>query len=351
MNPVTSSHLLAATATDQSNRAGYIISGRTPDQILNRIYGSAYQKYRTAWERAGQRQDPPPFPLHLDIDTNYSCNLACIMCPQGQGGFPVSYDRKFLDFHLYERVLSEGVDNGLAAVRLGITGEPLLRADISEFVVLAKRLGILDIMLITNGQLLDEDIAANLMDAGLTRLMVSIDAFQPATYRRLRPGGELSRLENNLDRFLALRQKRGTELPLLRVSFVKTSFNWQEQDHFRQRWQNRADYICFQEYSNILGRADTTFYGPEPPRISDFRCPDPWQRLSLFVNGDMFPCCSDFGRLAPLSNATHTSVSQAWHSPAATRLRDHHRQDRWFEVPVCRQCGLASRAMPERVSR
>jgi cyclic pyranopterin phosphate synthase len=53
----------------------------------------------------------------------------------------------------------------------------------------AREAGILDISLITNGSLLTPARAKALMEAGLTRLMVSVDAAPPKTKARGRPGG------------------------------------------------------------------------------------------------------------------------------------------------------------------
>jgi radical SAM protein with 4Fe4S-binding SPASM domain len=125
------------------------------------------------------------------------------------------------------------------------------------------------------------------------------------------------------------------------------SLNTGEKDAFYDFWKERADYVSIQAYANILEREDTAFFADQRPLAAAFRCPDPWQRMSLFVNGDLFPCCSDFGRLAPLGSARDTTVARVWSSESARRLRRLHRQGRWSEEPVCRRCALASTASEE----
>jgi radical SAM protein with 4Fe4S-binding SPASM domain len=172
--------------------------------------------------------------------------------------------------------------------------------------------------------------------------MVSLDAVRPETYRRIRRGGDLERVAGNVLDFLELRRASGRDLPLVRVSFVKMNLNEGERSGFHQFWKDRADYISYQEYSNILEREDTAFFTERRHRTAAFRCPDPWQRMSLFVNGDLFPCCSDFGRLSPIGNAYHQTVSEVWLSEAAAELRQIHRHGRWQEAAVCRRCALSS---------
>ena len=337
----------AQAVYEQSNdaqRAVLVGLNKSPDAVMRRRFGSAYDKYRQAWDRSGRFESIPDWPLHLDVDTNYTCNLNCVMCPLGTPGFPIDYQKKWLDFDLYRGVLTEGARRGLASVRIGLTGEPLLRPDIPDFIRLARDLGLIDIMLITNGVLLTWDMGRELIEAGLTRLMVSLDAVRPETYRRIRRGGQLERTVGNVLNFLDLRREMGRDLPLVRVSFIRMSFNEDEKNDFENFWQDRADYFSFQEYANILESPDTDFFPSRPKKAERFRCPDPWQRLSLFVNGDLFPCCSDFGRLAPLGNARQTTVARLWHSSEAHRLRQLHQRGDWSADPICRRCAASSTA-------
>jgi len=328
----------------QTGRVDLVGPQQDPDRILARILGSAYLRYREMWRAAENFEIRPDWPLHLDIDTNYTCNLRCIMCPLGVGGFPAVYENKWLDFALYRRVISEGAEKGLASIRLGLTGEPLLRPDIIDFVRLAQDLDLVDIMLITNGLLLTEDLGRKLIQAGLTRLMVSLDAVRPETYRRIRRGGDLAQVATNLRAFLKIRRELGADLPLLRVSFIRMSLNESEQEEFHRVWSDQADYISFQEYTNILESPRTDYFPAQRREVESFRCSDPWQRMSLFVNGDLFPCCSDFGRLAPVGNAWKDPVGRAWLSAESESLRRIHREGRWRENPVCRRCAANSTA-------
>ncbi len=327
---------------DETERACLVTENRSPDTVLAHHLGHRFLEYRENWRETEKFNLIIPWPLHLDVDTNYTCNLSCVMCPLGADGFPVDYQKKLLDFDLYRQVLEEGAAAGLASIRLGITGEPLLRPDILDFVRLAKEAGLSDIMLITNGMLLDRDMGRGLIDTGLTRLMVSLDAIRPETYRQIRRGGDLDHVVDNVLGFLELRRTLDRDLPLVRVSFVKMNINIGERDEFHHFWKDRADYISYQEYSNIMECKETDFFTERRRRAAGFRCPDPWQRMSLFVNGDLFPCCSDFGRLSPLGNAYHNTVSDVWLSRAATELRDLQRNGRWQDAPICRRCALSS---------
>ncbi|MDR3153190.1 MAG: radical SAM protein [Deltaproteobacteria bacterium] len=182
------------------------------------------------------------------------CQLRCPICPAGAGGG--GYPGMGIDLEpaLYVKALEEGRARGLRSVRLGVTGEPLLADSIHLWAEEASARGILDLSLITNGQLLEPAVSRRLMRAGLTRLMISVDAGSEEGYRRARPGGDFRRLEENIRAFLAERRAFGTGLPVLRLSFVERAGSEGERKLFREKFAALADYLSFQECAPIIRR-------------------------------------------------------------------------------------------------
>jgi cyclic pyranopterin phosphate synthase len=125
----------------------------------------------------------------LRISITDRCNYKCVYCRTGNEG-ALYGDLPFSDYLRMARVL---VRMGITKVRL-TGGEPLLRNGVVDFVRELSKLqppaGRLDIALTTNGHLL-ADVARPLMDAGLTRVTVSMDAVDPDRFARITrvPGG------------------------------------------------------------------------------------------------------------------------------------------------------------------
>jgi MoaA/NifB/PqqE/SkfB family radical SAM enzyme len=320
-----------------------------PEGMLASILGPRFAAYRRAFKdaEAGAR---PPAPLHLDIDVTTVCQLSCPMCPAGgafESGFPGL--GLSLDENLYQSVLREAQSLGIPSLRLGITGEPLLNPDIDRWAAEAGAAGFIDVSLITNGRLLSPEMSLRLVKAGLTRLMISVDAASSETYARVRPGGDFKALTENIEAFVAIRAALGSELPLLRLSFVNLDANRHETGAFRERFIETADWLVFQDHLDMAaetsGRAITPASGPKSPRPSSpsspsspsrSRCPDPLTRLAVHADGGLFPCCSDYGRLAPLGRLPADSLESVWRSPQAVSLSldNDHRS--------CRRCLAAS---------
>jgi molybdenum cofactor biosynthesis enzyme MoaA len=152
-----------------------------PEARLSAMLGPRFAAYRRAFAaaEAGLR---PSAPLHLDIDVTTICQLACPMCPTGGAdGLHFPGLGLVMGEGLYQTALREAAELGVPSIRLGMTGEPLLIPDIDRWVAEARAAGMIDIGLITNGQSLTDEMALRLIMAGLTRLMISVDAATAAT--------------------------------------------------------------------------------------------------------------------------------------------------------------------------
>ena len=125
--------------------------------------------------------------LHdLRISVTDRCNFRCVYCmPKDVYGrdFPFLPHAEILSFEEIARVASIFVGLGVKKLRL-TGGEPLLRRNLERLVGMLARVGEVDLTLTTNGALLARKARA-LRDAGLTRVTVSLDALDDATFRAM----------------------------------------------------------------------------------------------------------------------------------------------------------------------
>lgn len=132
--------------------------------------------------------------MDLRISVTDRCNLRCHYCMPAEGLAWAPKDEE-LEFVEIERLVSLFADLGVRSVRL-TGGEPLVRKNLPELVErIAAIDAIEDISLTTNGILLEQMIEP-LVEAGMTRVNVSLDALTPERYR------EITR-RNGLQRVLA----------------------------------------------------------------------------------------------------------------------------------------------------
>jgi cyclic pyranopterin phosphate synthase len=125
--------------------------------------------------------------LHdLRISVTDRCNFRCVYC-MPKDVFDSDYrflpHADLLTFEEIARVAKIFVGRGVSKIRL-TGGEPLLRRNIERLVEMLAKLGTRDLTLTTNGALLAKK-ARSLADAGLTRVTVSLDSLDDATFRAM----------------------------------------------------------------------------------------------------------------------------------------------------------------------
>ena len=106
----------------------------------------------------------------LYIEPTTKCNLNCKMCFRHTW-----FDEPFCDLSLedYRQVLAT-MPKSVETIFFGGMGEPLFHKDILTMIRLAAETGA-EVELLTNGTLLTENMIHGILDAGLSRLWISID--------------------------------------------------------------------------------------------------------------------------------------------------------------------------------
>jgi cyclic pyranopterin phosphate synthase len=121
----------------------------------------------------------------LRVSITDRCNYKCVYCRTGSEGAQFAE----LEMQEYLRMIRVFVSLGIEKVRL-TGGEPLLRKDIISLVAQLALLRTnlsgepLDLAITTNGHLLAQ-MATPLAQAGLSRITVSMDAVDSATFARI----------------------------------------------------------------------------------------------------------------------------------------------------------------------
>ncbi len=144
-----------------------------------------------------------PFPSKLFVETTTRCNLKCQMCVKHTNDSDIPEGDLTMETFT---ALEPALPHTEALVLNGI-GESLLHPELEEFIRRAK--GLMPagswVGFQSNGLLLDDARARALVEAGLDRICLSLDAICPDTFRKIREGGEVEDLEQA---FSALRKAR-----------------------------------------------------------------------------------------------------------------------------------------------
>jgi len=126
---------------------------------------------------------------YLRISVTDRCNLRCVYC-MPPGGVVCRPHEEILRYEEIETIVRAATELGISKIRL-TGGEPLVRLGIVELVRnLARIPGVDDLAMTTNGILLSR-YAADLAEAGLRRVNVSLDTLRPERFQRITCLGHL----------------------------------------------------------------------------------------------------------------------------------------------------------------
>lgn len=131
---------------------------------------------------------------YLRLSVTDRCNCRCTYCMPA-GGVPMLRHEDVCSFEELARITGVCCELGVRKVRL-TGGEPLVRRGLPDLVRMLRAVpGVDELALTTNATLL-APLAAELADAGLDRVNVSLDSLRPERYAAITRG---ARLEDALD--------------------------------------------------------------------------------------------------------------------------------------------------------
>ncbi len=163
-------------------------------------------------------------PRCLSLVFGNACNIYCPHCCQPKTGDNLlrpaeigrELRREFMALYPY-----------LSTLRL-LGGEPFAIAGFRELLEDAAIVRRPIVSVSTNGTLIDEEWAERIVRLPFSNLTVSIDGGTPATFARMRRGGDLGQVLANVERIRRWKRKLGSELPYLDSFFVVMRSNFRE---------------------------------------------------------------------------------------------------------------------------
>ena len=217
---------------------------------------------------------------YLRISVTDRCNLRCIYCMPEKGVKSMSHQ----DILTYEEIY----DIARAAAELGISkvrltgGEPLVRLGVTDMVEMLSRIeAIDDLTLTTNGTLLSR-YAADLKQAGLKRINISLDTLKPERFGAI-TNSSACRLEDVLE---GIKAAKSAGLEPVKINMVvMAGTNDDEVLDFASKTISEGWHVCFIEFMPTPGVSCRALHFVSAADIK--------KRLEQL--GELEPCIPQFG--------------------------------------------------------
>ncbi len=284
-------------------------------------------------KEAERLEDAGCFPRVVLIDTINFCNLRCSMC----GRQEMARKGGIMKTPLYQKIINEiTAKDKSVRVWLVFFGDPfMLKGKFRGYMGYAKEKGLTDVVVNTNGNLMNEERSREMIDAGLDAVYIGIDAVSAPVYSKLRIGGNLPKVVANVKRLIELKKETGADKPEVFVQFVEMRENSHEKQKFIDFWTGQGAIVKVRPKVSWAGTvaADNLKAGEE-------RHPCYWamRTMNILFDGRVCLCAVDYDGRFIAGDISKESLENVWLNGLG-QIRKMQREGEYSSLPsICRYC-------------
>lgn len=289
---------------------------------------------------------PLETPFSVEIDVCSQCNFTCNFCFHADKREVRESGVRFgrMSMELFHKIVEDmkRFPEKVKKVRLFEFGEPLLHPRLPEMIRAIWDAGVAEyVEITTNGVLLTPDLGRELVEAGLSRINISVSGVTEEKYR------EVSGHKIDMATFLAnlkhfFENKKGCHV------YVKLaddgSLTQAEEEKFYALFGDLCDEIYIERLSPIWRDTDINSAMESPvgpygqPLAYKKVCPLIFTRMVINYDGIAVACCVDWKRQYVIGDVARESVYDVWNGAPLRELQLRHLRGEREEVPMCKGC-------------
>jgi radical SAM protein with 4Fe4S-binding SPASM domain len=280
---------------------------------------------------------PAAFPVVDQVEVTNHCPMQCAMCSRGNGPHPRPLG--FMDAGLFAELVAQiaPVQRATKPLTLHNSGEPLLHRGLEGLVRTAADAGLRP-ELSANPGLLPLARYLSLRDAGLARLVLSLDGLSADTLHAIRgPAARIDSALANLAAILEHRRRSAQREPTLVLQMLRLARNEAEHQTFMDRFSNLQLPGVIAYLKDLDAGTSPALAGAAGLAPRGF-CRAPWRSVVVLWDGRIVPCCYDGDGKAVLGDLRRQSVSAIWAGSEASALRARLASGRPDSADPCATC-------------
>jgi radical SAM protein with 4Fe4S-binding SPASM domain len=303
------------------------------------------------------KEIPLDRPLSINFETTSRCNFACTFCPCSDGDTRarVGFTRQDMPNELFMKIIDDLKEfpRKIKVNHYHYMGEPLLNPNFFSLVRYAVDANVAEEHWIrTNGSLLNKQTVKNLVDCGLTRIGVSVEAVNEAGYRDLvKRRGMFEKVVQGVSELYE--QSRGKCKVYAKI--INFGLPATDPDAFNKIFAPITDE-CDIEYpmqwnhgvpDSTMGRGiKVTVNGDELNK--HIACPYPFFTMVVNSKGKALMCCFDWSYQTAIGDVTKSSMKEIWNGQEVRDFWKMHLRGERGNNLACRDC-LNLYACPDRL--
>ncbi len=273
------------------------------------------------------------FPLNVIVEPGNYCNLNCTTCANNK----LTRPKGQMNILLYKKIIDEMAEkNPYSRLWLDFYGEPLiLKFKLYYMIDYAKKRGLKNININTNGTLLDEEMAEMLLDSQINFISIDCDGFSKEVYEGIRIGAKRDVTYANIEYILNRKKELGLKEPIIEVKVMEMEENKDEIDTIISYWRERGAWTTKRRLISWAGMCENIKIEDSENRVA---CGNAVGILPITWDGKAVNCVMDVDAQYVCGDVNVQSIEEIWKN-RNVKMVEKHMQHKWDELPeICHNC-------------
>ncbi|MDH5378054.1 MAG: radical SAM protein [Gammaproteobacteria bacterium] len=263
-------------------------------------------------------------PKYVEIETTIMCNAKCWFCPQKN----TLRQPKYMEDWLWKKIIDDTRDIG-AIYRPFLLNEPFADKRMPEIVRYMKKDPTAQVEFNTNGSMLTQKVADQILDSGVNVMRFSIDGFRKETFDESR-GISYDKVYKHVRYFLEQVKSSGAPIHT-EVRMIKLPGTEEEQKEFKAYWEQYSpDNIVFTSLYSYPWEGQTESTNLPCVKVKD--------EMFFYVDGTCTLCCWDSIGRQIVGDAKTENVLDIWNGQEMARCRELLDAGRRDQLELCKRC-------------
>lgn len=266
-------------------------------------------------------------PVAFSVESSALCNLKCPECFIGSNR--LLRPKGLLDVGLFRSVIEQTREKSLW-IQLHFQGEPFLNPSLIEMISFAAQQKMYT-SISTNGHFLTQKISSDITEAGLDRIIISLDGIDQKTYETYRKNGNFSQVAEGIRTLVQVRRKKKVYHPLIVIQFLVFNHNQHQMQQAEKLAKQMGADLFSVKTPQILNPSSPGGVRPASGKWSRYSgkkqhpfhnvCHRMWASPVITWDGFLLPCCFDKNAVYSFGNLNQSSFYELWKGNKARQFR------------------------------
>jgi radical SAM protein with 4Fe4S-binding SPASM domain len=286
-------------------------------------------------------------PAFISVEPTTNCNLKCPQC--------FTSDKKFtrpkgnLKPETFDEIIKQTSPHAFY-MNLYFQGEPFLNENLSKFIRKAKQ-SRLYVAVSTNAHHLSAENINQIIEAGLDKIIVSLDGTDAETYKKYREGGDFNKVIEGIRLLVSVKKENKVNHPFIELQFLIHRKNETQAKQIKTFGKalgvNKVviksfQLLQFDTASEWLPKKNSRYnIDSKGAAIINSRFPNHcfrmWNSCVITWDGNIVPCCFDKNADHSMGNILNKNFIEIWESTQYSDFRKKVFTER-RNINICSNC-------------